>query len=122
MFQSAAVKTRFSVGPGTSDSADETSPSPTFEVVTGTVTFAVGWLASRTVNVAVPPFSFVLFEIADTRNPVVSSSWIVTVAAEGIATVYTGALGVSVTITVSGPSASASSSTGTVMIADDAPR
>ena len=38
----------------------ETVPSPVFELLTGIVTLALGWLLSTTVNDAVPPASVVV--------------------------------------------------------------
>jgi hypothetical protein len=63
---------------------EDTSPSPVFDVVTGMVTLADGWLLRLMVKVAVPPFSFVFPEIVETMNPATSLSEMVTVAEDGV--------------------------------------
>src|SRR6185295_15980126 len=120
-FQFALVNVSVTLAAGVGNAADETSPSPVFVLVTGTVTFVAGCVDSLTVNVAGVRFSLVGPEIPETMRLAVSLSAIVTVAADGVITQYVGTAGVKVTITVSGPSISPSSITATVMVADDAP-
>ena len=59
-------------------------PSVASELDSPIVTSAVGWLASTTVNVAVPPASVVTSPaVGLTVIPAVSSSWLVADTSEG---------------------------------------
>src|SRR6185295_14524503 len=87
-FQFKLVNVSVTLAAGVGNAADETSPSPVFVLVTGTVT-----------NVAGVPLSFVCPEIVETMKLAASLSVIVTVAADGLITQYVGTAGVSVTIT-----------------------
>ena len=60
-----------------------TVPSPVSELLTATVTLAVGWLESFAVNVAVVPYSVVTPLIVVTVNPAVSSSMFTTERSSG---------------------------------------
>ena len=60
-----------------------TVPSPVSELLTPTVTFADGWLLSKTVNVALSPNSVVLSLMLLIVNPAVSSSVLVTATSAG---------------------------------------
>ena len=77
-----------------------TVPSAVLLLASGIVTSAPGLLVSRTVNVAEVRFSLVWPEIAETTKFAASSSAMLTVATDGLITVYVGAAGVSVTMTV----------------------
>src|SRR5262245_54440383 len=101
--------------------AGETVPSPVFELARGIVTFPEGSVFSWTVKVAVVPFSLVWPETSVTENPAESPSAMLTVAADGLITVYVGAAGVSVTTTVTVGSATKSSITVTGITAVDCP-
>jgi hypothetical protein len=64
--------------------AAETVPSVVLLLLSPTLTFAVGWLANTTVNVAVPPASVVVSpDVGLTVTPAVSLSILVTETSDG---------------------------------------